>query len=44
MLILTLTKINKCCKKYCSFLHSQKKVTKAVTGVVPFQKVNVCPF
>jgi len=24
--------------------HSQKKGTKAVTGAVPFQKVNFCPF
>jgi len=25
-------------------IHSQKKGTKAVTGAVPFQKVNFCPF
>jgi len=25
-------------------LHSQKKGTKAVIGVVPFQKVHFCPF
>jgi len=25
-------------------IHSQKKGTKAVTGTVPFQKVNFCPF
>jgi len=24
-------------------MHSQKKGTKAVTGAVPFQKVNFCP-
>jgi len=27
-----------------NILHSQKKGTKAVTGAVPFQKVNFCPF
>jgi len=26
------------------FINSQKKGTKAVTGAVPFQKVNFCPF
>jgi len=26
------------------YIHSQKKGTKAVTGAVPFQKVNFCPF
>jgi len=25
-------------------LHFQKKGTKTVTGAVPFQKVNFCPF
>jgi len=25
-------------------VHSQKKGTKAVTGAVPFQKLNFCPF
>jgi len=25
-------------------VHSQEKVTKSVTGAVPFQKVNFCPF
>jgi len=27
-----------------SAMHSQKKGTKAVTGAVPFQKANFCPF
>jgi len=26
------------------YIHSQKKGTKAVTGAVPFQKENFCPF
>jgi len=26
------------------FVYNQKKGTKAVTGAVPFQKVNFCPF
>jgi len=32
------------CGKILVELHSQKKGTKAVTGTVPFQKVNFCPF